>query len=152
MKDWIDPMLMTAPLVSQMRQERRGHVVGAVEVDRERRVPIGARARVVDLAAADDAGVVDEDGHGADLAPDHAGKIVASGAVGDVAGMVRGVRADRLGGALGRKPVDVDRDDARARLGHGLGDAFADAGTGAGHERYAACQQGVHVPLTSPRD
>src|SRR6202023_2278085 len=81
--------------LAQMRKKRGRHVVGAVEIDRERRVPIGARVRIAYLAAADDAGVVDQYRYVADLARDHAGEVVASGAVGDVAGVVRRVAADR---------------------------------------------------------
>jgi len=131
-----------------VREERGRHVVGAVEVDGERRVPIGARVRIADLAAPDDTGIVDEHGHGAHFAPGDVGEIVASGPVGDVAGVVGGIAADRLGGTLGGDPVDVDGDHARARLGHRERDAFADPGTRPGHKRNAAAQQSVHGPLT----
>ncbi|MEJ0069603.1 MAG: hypothetical protein WDO24_13695, partial [Pseudomonadota bacterium] len=46
-----------------------------------------------------------------DLARDRVGERVDRLAVADVAGI--GVAAERLGGALGRLAVDIDRDDAR---------------------------------------
>jgi hypothetical protein len=131
-----------------MGEERGRHVVGAVEVDGERRVPIGARVGVADLAAPDDPGVVDQHRDRSDLARDHAGEIVADGAVGHVAGVMGRVAADRLGRAFRRDAVDVDGNDARARLGHRERDAFADTGTGAGHEGQAARQQAFHALLT----
>ena len=71
--------------LAQLVEERRHHVVGAVEIDGERVVPVAPRVGVGHLAAADDAGVVDQHRNRPDLGAHLGGELVAGGAVGDVA-------------------------------------------------------------------
>ena len=73
------------------------------------------------------------------------------GFLGDVAAHGDGVVADGARGRLRRIDIDVGERDARALARIGFGDAFADAGSGAGDQSGFAFQTHVQLPFgTTP--
>ena len=73
------------------------------------------------------------------------------GFFGHVAAHGDGVVADGAGGGLRRIDIDVGERDARALARIGFGDAFADAGSGAGDQCGFAFQTHVQLPFgTTP--
>jgi hypothetical protein len=114
------------PRLAQLIEERGHHVVGPVEIDRQRRVPVAAGVGIGHGAAADDAGVVDQDRNWAHLGMHPRGKRITLGTVGHVAGIGRSVAADRRSGAPRRIAVNIDGDNARSLARHRLCDRRAD--------------------------
>jgi hypothetical protein len=136
---------MMAPLVlAQLIEKGRHHVVGAVEIDGERRVPILAGIRIRYGAAPYDPGIVDEDRDRTEPPSDLGGHGIAPGTVGQVTGQARGLGTNSRRGALRGSGVYVDRDDTRPGSGHRTRDRLTDARPCPGNQSQPAVEQAIH--------
>ena len=140
-RDGVDDVRL-AVLRAHPREEGLDAVDDAVEVDRERPVPVGLR-RLTDDSAGQHAGVVDQQVQLAELVVDALGQPLVADGVGHVEvdrQRLDLLRLDLRRDGLRRAFLHIGEDHVHPLVRAGQRDAASNARSGAGHQRHLAAQ------------